>query len=88
VSQSTQSPISNTATGDAYLTTADVLAYLKTAPRTLYRWLARGDIPAVRIGHQWRFRKDDLDRWVEERARRQSPKARTTRGELTQGGAQ
>jgi excisionase family DNA binding protein len=53
---------------DVYLTTADALAYLRTAPRTLYRFLATGKIPAVRIGHQWRFRKADLDRWVESRS--------------------
>jgi excisionase family DNA binding protein len=54
---------------DVYLTTADALAYLRTAPRTLYRFLATGQIPAVRIGRQWRFRKVDLDRWVESRSR-------------------
>jgi excisionase family DNA binding protein len=50
---------------NAFLTTADALAYLKTTPRTLYRRLANGEIPALRLGRQWRFRKDDLDRWVE-----------------------
>jgi excisionase family DNA binding protein len=50
---------------DAFLTTADALAYLKTTPRTLYRRLANGEIPAVRLGRQWRFRKGDLDRWAE-----------------------
>lgn len=50
---------------EAFLTTADALAYLKTTPRTLYRRLANGEIPAVRLGRQWRFRKGDLDRWVE-----------------------
>jgi excisionase family DNA binding protein len=54
---------------DAYLTTAEAIAYLRTAPRTLYRFLATGRIPAVRIGHQWRFRKADLDRWLESRSR-------------------
>jgi len=51
---------------DSYLTTADALAYLNTTPRTLYRRLAQGEIPAVRMGHQWRFRKSDLDRWVQQ----------------------
>ena len=57
---------------DAFLTTADALAYLKTTPRTLYRRLANGEIPAVRLGRQWRFRKGDLDRCVE---RRDQPQA-------------
>jgi excisionase family DNA binding protein len=56
-----------------YLTTAETLAYLRTAPRTLYRFLATGQIPAVRVGRQWRFRKSDLDRWVESRRRRRRP---------------
>ncbi len=56
---------------DVYLTTADALVYLRTAPRTLYRLLATGKIPAVRIGRQWRFRKANLDRWLESRARAQ-----------------
>jgi excisionase family DNA binding protein len=56
---------------DVYLTTADALAYLRTTPRTLYRRLAKGEIPAVRMGHQWRFRKRDLDRWIEEQTGRQ-----------------
>jgi excisionase family DNA binding protein len=55
---------------EGYLTTTDTLAYLRTTPRTLYRHLAAGNIPAVRIGHQWRFKRDDLDRWLAARATR------------------
>ena len=62
---------------DGYLTTADALVYLRTAPRTLYRYLATGKIPALRIGHQWRFRKADLDRWVESRSRQLPPDRKT-----------
>jgi excisionase family DNA binding protein len=47
-----------------YLTSAEAIAYLRTTPRTLYRRLAQGEIPAVRMGHQWRFRKADLDAWI------------------------
>lgn len=55
---------------EAYLTTTDALKYLRTTPRTLYRHLAAGNIPAVRIGHQWRFKRDDLDRWLTAQAAR------------------
>jgi excisionase family DNA binding protein len=64
---------------DAYLTTAEALEYLHTTPRTLYRRLAKGDIPAVRIGHQWRFRKRDLDRWLEQQATGRAAPADVTR---------
>ena len=49
----------------AFLTTEEVLNYLKTTPRTIYRLIRSGELPAVRIGRQWRFRRADLDQWVE-----------------------
>ena len=49
----------------AFLTTEEVLAYLKTTPRTIYRLIRAGELPAIRIGRQWRFRRAELDRWVE-----------------------
>ena len=49
----------------AFLTTEEVLAYLKVTPRTIYRLIRSGELPAVRIGRQWRFRRTDLDEWVE-----------------------
>ena len=49
----------------AFLTTEEVLVYLKTTPRTIYRLIRSGELPAVRIGRQWRFRRADLDQWVE-----------------------
>lgn len=49
----------------AFLTTEEVLAYLKVNPRTIYRLIRTGELPAVRIGRQWRFRQSDLDEWLE-----------------------
>jgi excisionase family DNA binding protein len=52
---------------EAFLTTDEVLIYLKITPRTIYRLIRSGELPAVRIGRQWRFRRADLDRWLERR---------------------
>jgi len=49
----------------SFLTTEEVLVYLKITPRTIYRLIRNGELPAVRIGRQWRFRRADLDAWVE-----------------------
>lgn len=49
----------------AFLTTDEVLGYLNTTPRTIYRLIRSGELPAVRVGGQWRFRRDALDAWVE-----------------------
>lgn len=48
----------------AFLTTEEVLGCLKVNPRTIYRLIKSGDLPAVRIGRQWRFRRADLDAWI------------------------
>jgi excisionase family DNA binding protein len=49
----------------AFLTTEDVLGYLKVNPRTIYRLIRTGELPAVRIGRHWRFSRTDLDDWLE-----------------------
>lgn len=48
-----------------FLTTEDVLGYLKVTPRTIYRLIRSGELPAVRIGRQWRFRRADLNDWLD-----------------------
>jgi excisionase family DNA binding protein len=53
---------------DQYLTTEEVLSYLQINLRTIYRLLKAGQIPAVRIGRQWRFRRADLDAWLAARS--------------------
>jgi excisionase family DNA binding protein len=47
------------------LTTDEVLSYLKVTPRTIYRLIRTGELPALRVGRQWRFRRTDLDAWLE-----------------------
>jgi excisionase family DNA binding protein len=47
------------------LTTDEVLGYLKVTSRTIYRLIRIGELPAVRIGRQWRIRRADLDRWLD-----------------------
>ena len=49
----------------ACLTTEEVLAYLNVTPRTIYRLIRTGELPAIRIGRQWRFRRSDLDAFVD-----------------------
>ncbi len=50
---------------DAFMTTEEVREYLQVTQRTIYRLIDAGRIPAVRVGRQWRFRKQDVDRWLE-----------------------
>jgi excisionase family DNA binding protein len=50
---------------DTFLTTEEVLEYLQVNLRTVYRLIKAGKIPAVRVGRQWRFRKRDIDVWLD-----------------------
>ena len=52
-------------TNDVFLTTEEVLDYLQVNLRTVYRLIKAGKIPAVRVGRQWRFRKRDIDAWLD-----------------------
>lgn len=48
----------------SFLKTEEVLGCLKVTPRTLYRLIRAGELPAVRVGRQWRFRRSDLENWL------------------------
>ena len=62
----TQFPVhANRTTNDVFLTTEEVLEYLQVNLRTVYRLIKAGKIPAVRVGRQWRFRKRDIDAWLD-----------------------
>ncbi len=49
---------------EQFLTTDEVLDYLQINLRTIYRLIKARQIPAVRVGRQWRFRKADIDAWL------------------------
>src|SRR6476646_6168917 len=50
---------------ESFLTIEEVLEYLQVNLRTVYRLIKAGKIPAIRVGRQWRFRKRDIDAWLE-----------------------
>ena len=60
---------------EAFLTTDEVLAYLQVNLRTVYRLIDAGKLPAVRVGRQWRFRRKDIDAWLDQRQPASPPAA-------------
>lgn len=46
------------------LTVDEVAAYLKLAKKTVYKLIAEKQIPAFRIGKFWRFRKVEIEQWI------------------------
>ncbi|MDD6653809.1 MAG: helix-turn-helix domain-containing protein, partial [Treponema sp.] len=53
--------------GDEILTIEEVAKYLRVSDRTVYDWAQKGEIPAGKIGTVWRFKKSEVERWVNEK---------------------
>ena len=50
------------------LTVKEVADYLHVHESTIYRLLKRSQLPAFRVGSDWRFRKDVIKRWIGDEA--------------------
>ena len=50
------------------MTTSEVAQYLRLAEATIYKLAQAGEIPAVKVGRTWRFKKDLIDEWFRQQA--------------------
>lgn len=50
---------------DEILTVLEVAALLKVADKTVYTMAQKGEIPAFKVRGQWRFRRLDIDAWIQ-----------------------
>ena len=46
------------------ITVQEISDYLRVTKKTIYRLLERNHIPSVKVGHQWRFDKVSIDKWL------------------------
>ncbi len=63
----TNKPTPNGATKSTpeVMTVLELAVYLQVSRRTVYNMAAAGEIPAARIAGQWRFKKSEIDKWLE-----------------------
>ena len=47
------------------LSTEQVAEVLAVKPKTVRRWIASGELPAVKLHRQWRIRAHELERLLE-----------------------
>ena len=52
---------------DDILTLEEVAKYLRVSERTIYDCAQKGEIPAGKIRTAWRFKKSEIDKWVDDR---------------------
>ena len=50
---------------DQLMDIKEVANYLRLRESTVYAWAKGGKIPAFRLGRLWRFRRTELDAWLE-----------------------
>jgi excisionase family DNA binding protein len=64
-------------TPDSMLTASDVARYFRLHVMTIYRMVQRRELPAVRVGRQWRFRREQINQWLQDQGRRTSMRLHT-----------
>lgn len=48
------------------MTIDELSGYLKIPRSTLYKLAQEGKVPCQKVGRHWRFRKEAVDRWLEQ----------------------
>jgi len=49
------------------ITVRELAAYLRVHPTTVYRLLRQEKIPSFRVGSDWRFDREAIERWMSEK---------------------
>lgn len=53
-------------TEENYISLEDAATYLNIKPVTLRKWIKQNkDLPAHQIGRCWKFKRSELDAWVQ-----------------------
>ena len=47
------------------MTVRQVAAYLNVNEKTVYRLAQRRELPAFKVAGAWRFKREDIDLWIE-----------------------
>ena len=48
------------------MTVREVANYLNVDEKTVYRLAQKGELPGFKVAGTWRFKREDIDRWIEE----------------------
>jgi len=70
-----------------YLTTVEVADIIRETPENVARRCARGQIPATRVGGEWRISDEAVAEFMEPKNIRSSPRKRSTAGRRSGRGA-
>jgi PTS system nitrogen regulatory IIA component len=54
-------------TDDPLMSVKELAAYLQVDISTIYLWSQRGQIPAMKVGTMWRYRRSEIEEWLTQR---------------------
>jgi excisionase family DNA binding protein len=52
------------------MTIRQVAEYLQVTQKTIYKLSWAGTLPGFKVGNAWRFKREDIDRWIEAKKRK------------------
>ena len=58
----------------AVMTLKEVAEYLKMKEVTIYKHAQEGKIPGFKVGSKWRFKKETIDKWIEDQEKKMGEK--------------
>ena len=62
------------------MTIGETAEYLRISQSSLYKLAQDGRIPCQKVGRHWRFRKEAIDRWLEQTSgKAKSPKVNSAK---------
>ena len=50
---------------DRWLSVDEICQHLGVSSDTVYRWIDRSEMPAHKMGRKWKFKREQVDAWVE-----------------------
>jgi PTS system nitrogen regulatory IIA component len=53
-------------TDEPLMSVRELAAYLQVDMSTIYLWSQRGQIPAMKVGNMWRYRRSEIEEWLNE----------------------
>ena len=67
------------------MTVREVATYLNVNEKTVYRLAQKGEIPGFKVAGTWRFRREDIDRWIESQMQAASGRSEAQNDPTTEG---
>jgi excisionase family DNA binding protein len=64
---------------DRWLSITEICTYLGVSNDTVYKWIDKHGMPAHRLGRLWKFKKSQVDAWVESGGAAKPSNAKTGR---------